>query len=97
MVVVPAVVLLDVGGASELAAPDDEGLVEHPAFLEILQEGGEGLVDAGAVLGEVLAEAVVLVPVAGTHFDEAHAGLGEAAGEEALAAEVVGVGVSPIP
>ena len=36
---------LAVDGAAELAAPDDEGVVEHAAPLEVLDEGRRALVD----------------------------------------------------
>ena len=42
---------LGVRGASELAAPDDEGVVEHAALLEVLDQRGRGLVDVAGHLG----------------------------------------------
>ena len=40
------------GGATEFAAEDDEGVFEHAALFEILDEGSAGLVDVLAVLFE---------------------------------------------
>src|SRR5262245_9858223 len=34
----------DDGGATKLAAPDDERLVEETTLLEVLEEGGDGLI-----------------------------------------------------
>ena len=73
VVVIPAVVLFDMWSTAKLPAPDDECFLKHAALLEILEQGGEGLVSSQAVLGEVAAEAAVLVPVAVTEFDKAHA------------------------
>src|SRR5262249_30076713 len=41
---------LDGGRAAELAAPDDQRVVEHPALFQVLEEGGDRLV---ALPGEV--------------------------------------------
>ena len=76
-------------GAAELATPDDEGIIEHPAIFEVLKERGAGLIALG---GEALMgffDAVVAVPgLAGAVPDlhVAHAALGEAARHEHLAA-----------
>ena len=49
-VVIPAVVFprktaLAVDGAAEFATPDNKGVVEHTALLEILDEGPSGLIN----------------------------------------------------
>jgi hypothetical protein len=77
-------------GAAELAAPDDEGVLKQTALVEVVEQGGDGRIGGGAVGVEVAAVVGVLVPAAVIEFDEAHAGLAEAAGEQALAAEVGG-------
>ena len=43
--VVVAAVALGHRGAAELAAPDDEGVVEHPALLQVLDQRRGALVD----------------------------------------------------
>jgi len=55
-VMVAAVILvrqfaLAVGRATEFAGEDQDGVVEQPALLEILNEGGAGLVDVEALAG----------------------------------------------
>ena len=55
-VVVAAVVFagefaLAIDGAAELAGPDDEGVLEHVALLEVLEEGGCRLVRVKALAG----------------------------------------------
>ena len=90
--VVAAVVLvgelaLAVGGAAELAAPDDQGVVEHAALLEVLDEGRAGLVDVLALGLVLLGEVVVGVPAAVEDLDVAHPAFGEAAGVEAAGGE----------
>ena len=54
-----------------------------------MQQAGDGFVDFGSILAVILAHlamGVPLVTVRGLH--EAHAGLGKAAGQKALRAEV---------
>src|SRR5690348_8933262 len=70
-VVIAAVVALAVGGAAELAAPDDQGVLEHVALLEVGEESGDGLIDLAGVLLHALAEVVVVVPAAVGDLDEA--------------------------
>ena len=60
-VVIAAVFSLCKGGASEFAAPPDEGVLEEAALFEILQEGRDGLV-GGAGMHFVLGHVGVLVP-----------------------------------
>ncbi len=90
VVVVASVGALAVGGAAELAAPDDEGVLEEIALFEVLKEAGDGLVDLTAVVFEGGSEVGVVVPVAVGDFDEADARFDEFAGHEALFAEGVG-------
>src|SRR5437764_1500242 len=54
-VVISAGALLELGGglAAELAPPDDQGLVEQAAALEVLDQPGDGLVGVAGVLGVV--------------------------------------------
>ena len=82
---------------AELAAPDDQRLVEQAALLQVLEQAGDRLVGVAGVLGVVLDDVAVGVPVvvvvgaAGVELDEAHAALDQPAGQQALAAEVVGL------
>ena len=78
---------LRVRGAAELAAPDDKRVVEHAALLQVLDQGSRGLVDVAGHLGQLVLQAAVVVPVAVIELDEAHAFLGESAGEEGIAGE----------
>ena len=89
-VVVAAVAVLRVRRAAELAAPEDERVVEHPALLEVGKQCRDRLVDLAALLRELLAQVAVRVPAAVAHLDEAHALLGEAPRQQALARERVG-------
>ncbi len=73
---------LAVDGAAELAAPDDEGVIEHAALLEIADEGGAGLVNVLALGGHAAVYVGVVIPVVVVDLDEAHAALGKAARHE---------------
>jgi hypothetical protein len=81
--------------ASELGAPDDEGVGEQAALAEVADEGGGGLVEDGAVFVVLFLELGVTVPVevagagvgAVEELDEADAAFDQAAGEDAVAGE----------
>ena len=78
--------------AAELAAPDDEGVVEESALLEVLDERRAGLVGVEALLGELAGGKIIMLIPAGVHeLREAHAALGEAAGDEAVIRESAGL------
>ena len=79
--------------AAELAAVDDERVVEHAARFQVLDEGGGGLIDFAGAAAHVIAHGAVMVPVAMIELDEADAALGQAAGHQAVGAErAVGAG-----
>src|SRR5947209_3927739 len=61
---------LDHRRPAELAAPDDEGVVEEPALFEILHQSRGRLVGVRAVLLEVGDEVAVLVPRLVENLDE---------------------------
>ena len=74
-------------GAAELAAPDDERLVEQAAALEVGQQGGDGLVGFAGEASVLHFEVVMAVPglsVTVPELDEAYAAFGESAGDEEL-------------
>ena len=75
------------GGAAEFAAPDDECVVEHAAFLEVFDESGAGLVGVEGGLGHGFLDVAVVVPCAVVELDEADPAFGETAGEETIAGE----------
>ena len=87
---VAAVGVLAVRRAAELAAPDHQRVVEQPARAQVRQQAGDRPVDGPGVPGVAGLQAAVLVPVAVRQLDEADAGLDEAPGQQALAAEVGG-------
>ena len=84
-VVVAAVVPapLDHRRAAELATPDHQGVLEHPALLEVLDQPGARPVGVLAVLLEVLDEVAVLVPGFMEDLDEPDAPLGQPTGQQA--------------
>jgi hypothetical protein len=82
---------LAVDGATEFAAPDDEGVIEHAALLEIFDEGVAGLIDVFALAGHAAADVGVMVPVVVIDLDEAHAALGEATGHQHAVGKAAGL------
>ena len=73
--------------AAELAAPDDERVVEQAALLEVLDQRRRGLVGVLAVLLEVVDQVAVLVPRLVEELHEPHAALDQPAGEQAVVGE----------
>ena len=81
--------------ATELTAPDDQGLIEHPALLEILDQSRDGLVGIAGMNAVVAFEAAVGIPViivmrpTGVDLDKANAALDKPPGQQALPTEVI--------
>ena len=79
-----------IGGAAELAAPDDERAIEQAALFEIGDESGDGLVDAADEIAMSALDVVMAVPRAVVELHEAHAFFHQLASEETFATEGVG-------
>ena len=65
MVIAAIVVLqgaLAVDGPSELAPPDNDGIVEESALLEVLDQCGLGLIDVLTLFGNVRWQTAMIVP-----------------------------------
>ena len=93
-VVVAAVAFLRHRRAAELAAPDDQGLVEQAAALQVLEQAGDRLVHRAAESWRgCLSMSAVGVPLAAgaaVELDEPHAALDQAAGQQAVPADGLG-------
>ena len=84
--------------AAEFGRPDDERVVEHAAGLQILDQGRGRLIHAGPHVAVVLGDVFVAVPVAARkavvgaapNLHEPHAPLQQPAGEQAIAAKILG-------
>ena len=81
---------------AELGAPDDQGVVEQAAGLQVAQQAGDRLIDGAGDRGKLGDDVGVVVPVvrrparAAPDLDEPDAALQQPAGEQAAAAEVGG-------
>src|SRR5262249_7656737 len=71
--------------AAELAAPQDDGVVEEAAPLQVLHQRGRRLVRVATLDFQLRAQVAVLVPAGVHELDEAHAALQQPAGQEAVA------------
>ena len=71
---------------------EHQRVLQQAARLQVRQQAGDRLVDLAGVLGVVLLAGRRAGPTCTlcVHLDEAHAALGEPAGQQALPAEVVG-------
>ena len=76
---------------TELAAPDDQRVLEHAARLQVEQQAGAGLVGLLALAGDVFGEVAVLVPSAVQDLDDADAAFDHAAGEQGAVSEGAGL------
>src|SRR5947207_7396543 len=85
---------LGIRSTAELAAPDDQRVVEHAALLQVGEERSRRLIAVGAERAVALVVVLVRVPgllvarIGVIDLDETHAPLGQAAGEQAGLAEV---------
>ena len=94
-VVVATVAILGVWGASKLASPQHQGVIEHAALLEVAQKTSNGTVHFTRILAVVAFQVAVLVPFVGVGaLDEANTCFSKSAGHQALASKVVGLVVS---
>src|SRR5262245_8571960 len=74
-------------GAAELAAPDDQGIIEQPALLQIHHQRGTAAIGVTREYLHVPAHFGVMIPPAVAHLHEADAALHHAPGEEAVLRE----------
>src|SRR6185369_902751 len=90
-----ACIVLNDGKPAHLAAPVDERRLQKAAALQILDEGGGGLIDFFARFGKRTQDAAVMVPelVLREDLHEPHAAFDETADDEAAAAVLGGFGV----
>ena len=76
--------------AAELGEEHDERVFEQAALLEVVEQGGGGLVDVAALVGELALDGDVLVPAAVEELHEADAALEQAAAEQAVGGVAAG-------
>ena len=82
--VVAAGVVVDLRRPAELAPGDDDGVVEHAADLQVLDQGREALVELPAVVADEVEVLAVAVPAAVAQGHAADAGLDQPAGHQEL-------------
>ena len=78
---------LRVAGAAELAAPDDQRVVEHAPALEIRHQRGAGLIGLAALPLDARRQVVVLIPALVIELDEPDAALRQPARQQAVRGE----------
>ena len=84
------------GSASKFSAPDDQSVFEHAAFLEILDEGGTGLVGFLGLAFNVAFDIGVGIPTGMIDLDEADTSLGETTGQENIGGEAGFAGLGSV-
>src|SRR6516164_11539042 len=85
---------VDTRSAAKFRSPHDERVVQQSAPFEVLEESGNGLIDSLrelGVLGHVGVGVPIVVGAAVDQLDEADAALGEAAGDQTLPTEALGI------
>ena len=78
---------LRVDGASKFAAEDHEGVVQHTALFQVLDQGVTSLIHVLALHGEVVGQVAMLVPPAMENLHEAHSPLHQTAGHQRTVGE----------
>ena len=94
--IVIAAVALGEGGATELSGENEQGRFEEAPLFQVLDEGGDGLINRAGVLFVAVLDVAVLVPAvavssAGRQFNETHSAFHHAAGEQTLRGKFAGV------
>ena len=79
------------GRATKLTTPDDEGVVEQAALLEILNERGTRLVDFTAYLLQGILQIGVVIPIRVIQLHEPNPPLDEATCQQAVSGEGAGL------
>ena len=82
-----ALIALDHWRAAELAAPNDQRVIQHAVMLEVGDEGIRAAIGVIGTLQDVALEVAVVVPAAVIKMNEAHAALGEPPREQAIRRE----------
>ena len=92
-VVVAAVLPFGIRRATELAAPNDERVVQQAALLEVGQQTGDRTVDGARVFRVPGDEIAVLIPIRMVDDDATYAAFDETARQKTAPTVVVGRGV----
>ena len=88
-VVLSSETALTVDRAAELATPHNQRVVEQPALLQVLDEGGDWLVDGSRIVLQLGIEVAVVIPGSVYDIDESHAAFHHASGHQAIAGKVL--------
>ena len=82
---------LAIDRASEFAAPNNQGVVEHASHFQILNKSCTRLIDVAALKGEVTGEVAMLVPAPVENLGETDASFRHAASEETVVGKRAGL------
>ena len=82
---------LAVGAATKLATPDDEGVVQHAAILQILHQRRLGLINILRLPLDALRQPGVLIPPTVETLHKTHIALGQPSGQETITSEGAGL------
>src|SRR5215472_10658899 len=61
---------LAIHSASEFSAPDHQRVIQHPALLQVLDQGGGRLIHCFALPRDFLGQVTMLIPAAMVNLDE---------------------------
>ena len=76
--------------AAEFGEEHDERVFEQAALFEVFEQGGGGLVDVAALVGQLPCDGDVLVPAAVEELHEADVALEQPAGQQAVGGVAAG-------
>ena len=73
---VSATAINPVWSSAKFATPDNEGVFEHTALLQVHDEGGTGLVGLPSLIGDAVLHLAVMIPTGVIDLDESTAAFG---------------------
>ena len=72
------------GGTAKFASPDDQGIIQHAALLQVLHQGIGRFVRQSTTDVHVSYEVTVVIPATMIKVDKSYTPFGEASGEQAI-------------
>ena len=75
---------LGIASAAKFTAPNHEGVIEHAALFQVLDEGGAGLIGFAGLVSNAGGQIAMMIPALVVELDKAHSAFGQAASEQTI-------------
>lgn len=83
---IPTCVAVDLWSPSEFSRRHHQNVIQHPSFIQVLNQNADGPVMAGQFVVQSLPDAAVVIPVAGIERNKANAGFHQSPCQQGLLA-----------